>query len=161
LRGRRGPAALLGLLLLALHADGRSETLHSYALINDDATLVVENRRVHLAGIYVPTTRASCIDRPRPGCRTRAAAALAFRIQGFVQCEVTGRRADDSRVAVCHLGRSAFDPGIDLGAYLVERGWALAAEDAPYEYRALQELARAQGAGIWGNARIWTPRGYR
>ncbi|MFM1892015.1 MAG: hypothetical protein RLZ44_1092, partial [Pseudomonadota bacterium] len=102
---------------------------HSYALINDDASLVVQNRVVHLAGVYVPTTRTSCIDAPRPGCRTRAAAALEFRIQGFVQCDVLGRRC--------------------------------AGEGAPYEYRAVADLARAQSAGIWGNTRIWTPRGYR
>lgn len=158
---RGGPGKLLGLLLLALPGSAWPETLHSYALINDDASLVVQNRLVQLAGVYVPTTRASCIDRPRPGCRSRAAAALEFRIQGFVQCDIVGRRADGERLGFCYLGRSSFEPGIDLGAYLIERGWALAGEDAPYAYRALEDLARAQRAGIWGNARIWTPRGYR
>jgi endonuclease YncB( thermonuclease family) len=158
---RGGPGVLLGLLLAALPCAAWPETLHSYALINDDASLVVQNRVVHLAGVYVPTTRTSCIDAPRPGCRTRAAAALEFRIQGFVQCDILGRRSDGSRFGVCYVGRSSFDPGVDLGAYLIERGWALAGEGAPYEYRAVEDLARAQSAGIWGNARIWTPRGYR
>ena len=160
-RGGRALARAAALVLAAWTVPGATETLHSYALIHDDASLVVQNRRVHLAGVYVPRTQASCIDRPADDCRTRAAAALEFRIQGFVRCEILARHRDGSREGQCHVGSSTFDPGVDLGAYLIERGWALAGPDAPYEYRAIEDLARHQNAGIWGNARVWTPRGYR
>ncbi len=160
--GMRRVAALCGWLGLALlPATAFAETLHSYAIVNDDASLLISNRVVHLAGIYVPRTQASCIDQTRPQCRTRASAALEFRIQGFVRCDIVARRADNSREGLCYADSTSFDPGVDLGAYLIEYGWALAGRDAPYEYRAIEDLARDRRAGIWGGGRIWTFQGYR
>ena len=40
--------------------------------------------------------------------------------------------------------------GIDLGAYLIENGLALAGENAPFEYRSLERIAEANGRGVWG-----------
>ena len=52
---------------------------------------------------------------------------------------------------VCtQAGRELFGPREDIGATMVSRGWALAAEDAPPQYRALKSLARSRELGLWG-----------
>jgi endonuclease YncB( thermonuclease family) len=154
-----GIAALtLVALACVVRADQR---LRSYAFVNDDASLTLSGSRVHLAGIYIPHTRASCIDRANANCRTRAAAALLFRVRGFVECEILGAHSDGSLTGTCYVDRSRFDDGTDLGAYLIERGWAMAGRNAPFEYVALERLAENQGMGIWGNARVRTYRGFR
>jgi endonuclease YncB( thermonuclease family) len=52
--------------------------------------------------------------------------------------------------ATCYRDRSSFDPGTDLAAYLIERGWALARPEAPFEYHAMERIARSQEVGVWG-----------
>lgn len=127
------------------------QTLHSYALIQDDGTLVVRGRRIHLYGIYLPDTGRRCRGDVSPAqCGSRAALALAFRIHGFVHCVPQTRNADDSLNAVCHVDRTSFDEGEDLAAYLIERGWAMALPDAPFEYHAMERIARDRGMGVWG-----------
>ena len=75
--------ALGGWLPLAAVA----QELHGYALINDDASLQVERRKVHLYGIHIPDTGRNGRSNSRPvRCASRAALALDFKIQGFVRC---------------------------------------------------------------------------
>jgi endonuclease YncB( thermonuclease family) len=123
----------------------------SYAIVQQDASLIIQNRVVRLFGIYIPDDRRFCntVFRPRY-CGNRAAAALNSKIQGFVTCEEMGTYEDGSIGAICWTRRSAFSEGIDLGAYLISEGLALAGPDAPFEYRALERIAENNGRGVWG-----------
>lgn len=117
----------------------------SYAFVNDDGSLRIKGRTYRLHGIYVPPTGQSCRSFERPvECGTRAALALDFKIQGFVRCEPRRRNEDDTISAYCTTD------GEDLAAYLLERGWALALPEAPFEYQALEKIARHRGLGVWG-----------
>ena len=125
--------------------------LHSYALVQDDGSLRIQGRTVYLDGIYLPPTERQCEVRIRPvRCAQRAALALEFRIQGFVYCVPKSTNADGSLNASCFVDRTSFDPGEDLAAYLIRKGWALALPDAPFEYQALEKIARHRGVGVWG-----------
>ena len=125
--------------------------LHSYALVQDDGSLLVKGKRIHLYGIYLPDTGQHCRTFLRPArCASRAALALDFRIQGFVHCFPQTRNADNSLNAICFVDRNAFDDGEDLAAHLLQLGWAMALPGAPYEYQALERLARHRQLGIWG-----------
>lgn len=128
------------------------------ALVDDDATLRIRGQRVALWGVYVPETATDCtrFERP-PRCASRAALALERAIEGFVRCERVARLDDGTVVARCHSGYSAFDDGIDLGAWLVNRGWALALPEAPPAYRVGELAARRHGLGIWGLPLVLTP----
>ena len=137
------------------------DSIKSYAFVNDDASLVIRKRTIDLYGLYIPKTRGSCINRAEETCRTRAAAALESRISGFVECEILAKRPDRRLIGRCYADRSSFDEGYDLGAYLIERGWAMAGPDAPFEYQALEKLARESNFGLWGRGRVWTHRGFR
>jgi endonuclease YncB( thermonuclease family) len=137
------------------------ERLNSFAVVNDDASLTVRGKRVQLHGLYVPRTDESCIDSVAADCRTRASAALRGKLRGFVDCRIRYARSRDELIGQCFMGKSTFDEGIDLGAWLIGEGWALASQDAPFEYQALERLASHQGKGIWGHSVVWTPWGYR
>lgn len=142
---RRGPHLLSGLLLSLVAAAGQAAELHSYAFVEEDATLRVSNTRVRLYGIHIPPTGRTCSTFQRPViCAPRAALALEFKIDGFVRCTLIERHPDRSVTGRC------INDEVDLSAYLLERGWALALPDAPFEYQALERIARHRNRGVWG-----------
>ena len=75
--------------------------------------------------------------------------AATLMIGGHQDCELSVN-GDGSINGICYVGRSRFDDGVDLGAYLIERGWAMARPEAPFEYHALERIARHHGMGVWG-----------
>ena len=149
---RRGAVVgVIALVTLLVAVTAAAREFSSYASVADDGTLRVGTRKVHLYGIYIPPTGYTCrtFFNP-PVCGSRATLALEFKIQGFVHCEEKSRNRDRSVNAVCYVRRSNFSQGEDLGAYLIRQGWALALPDAPFEYHALEKIARQQSAGVWG-----------
>ncbi len=138
-------AVVAGCLLMASAASYGVESLRSYALVRDDATLDVAGRHLRLYGIHIPETERVCEHRIRPArCGSRAARALRFKIRGFVSCRLGGKYDDGSIAAYCSAGDR------DLGAYLIERGWAVALPQAPFRYRVKERIARHRGLGVWG-----------
>lgn len=128
------------------------------AFVGDDGVMRIAHRDVHLWGIVIPPTREQCLDYIRPpDCGPRATLALKESINGFVGCRVVDRNVDGSVSAQCFTGYSSFDAGVDLAAYLLNRGWALAAPDASPEYQALERIARHTGLGLWGSPRAVLP----
>ena len=147
-RVARRVVALAG-LLAAITISARE--FSSYTSVEDDGSLQVGGRKVNLYGIYIPPTNYTCRSFFRPPvCGSRAALALDFKIQGFVHCDEKGVHADRSIIATCYVNRSHFSKGEDLAAYLIREGWALASPEAPFEYHALEKIARQQFVGIWG-----------
>ncbi|MEH6579902.1 MAG: hypothetical protein V7731_22840 [Amphritea sp.] len=136
-----GAVALFSFLALWMANSVTALTLHSYAIINEDATLRISGRTIHLYGIHIPSTGKS-----------RAAVALKLKIQGFVHCEIIEKNKDRSVIALCRVNRTVFDEGDDLSAYLLKQGWALALQDAPFEYHALEKVARHRHQGLWGGS---------
>jgi endonuclease YncB( thermonuclease family) len=147
---------LWGALLLAGIAFAQDAAaaadIHSYAIVQDDATLRVRGQTIRLYGVHVADTRPFCDSTFRPTrCQTRAAVALASRIQGFVRCVPQVRYDDRSIGAFCSVrGTGTPSRQIDLGAWLIEQGWAVAMPQAPFAYHTLEEIAKANGRGVWG-----------
>lgn len=123
-----------------------SDEISSYAFVQDDGTLRVKGQVIRLFGIFIPDTDDLCRFSTRfSDCTSRAARALEFKKgANFVHCEVIQSNQDGTISALCRV------KGEDLGAYLVERGWALALPDAPFEYQALEKIARQRSVGLWG-----------
>ena len=120
-------------------------------MVRSDGSLLIKERVVRLHGIYIPPTDRQCRAWIRPvRCDSRAVLALDFRVRGFIDCFVVGENADGSLNATCYADRTGFDPGEDLAAYLIERGWALALPNAPFEYHALERIASKREVGVWG-----------
>ncbi len=139
---------IFGILLVALAwltVPAASAALVSYALVRPDATLLVGSRLVRLYGIYIPPSGRNCRPNLRPvKCGSNAALALEFKIRGFVHCQRVHRHRDRSITALCR------NKGVDLSAYLIERGWAVALPGGPFEYQVLERIARERGMGVWG-----------
>ncbi len=122
-----------------------------HAIVRDDGSMLIQNRVVELQGIYLPPTDFQCRDWERPArCASRGVLALDFKVRGFITCRPRGESSDGAILATCFVGRTGLSPGEDLGAYLIERGWAVATPDAPFEYQVLEKIARSRGMGIWG-----------
>jgi endonuclease YncB( thermonuclease family) len=150
--------ALLALLLLTMvsgpggPAAAAERVIRSYAIVQDDATLRVQGKTIRLFGLYVPPTDRGCatVLRP-PACGSRTVRALELKIQGFVECLPQQVYADGSIGAICYVKEgSILDPPVDLGAWLLEQGLAVAVPGAPFEYGVLEDIARSNGRGIWG-----------
>jgi endonuclease YncB( thermonuclease family) len=143
-------AAVL-VLLLAVGGAAAGDTIHGLAIVREDGSLLIKNRVVVLFGIYLPPTGRQCREWERPvRCDSRAVLALDFKVRGFVTCLPEGED-DEGRIhAICYLDRTRLSSGEDLGAYLIDRGWALALPYAPFEYHAMERIAQAQGRGVWG-----------
>jgi endonuclease YncB( thermonuclease family) len=145
---------LIGVFLTCcLFAAGSTNAyeVSSYAGVNEDGTLRIKGKTIRLFGIYIPDTKRTCSShRIPPICGSRASVALEFKIDGFVSCELLARNDDKTYTGLCRVNVSAFDEGDDLSAYLLQKGWALALPDSPFEYQALEKIARSRSFGVWG-----------
>lgn len=150
------PSVLFALWLCSLLAGpsapaAATETIVGHAIVQDDGTLLIKNRTVALFGIYLAPTDRQCREWIRPvRCADRGVLALDFKVRGFVTCLPQGRDGEGTIHAICYLGRTGLDSGEDLGAYLIQQGWALALPNAPFEYRAMERIAESRGRGVWG-----------
>lgn len=147
-----GLLAALMLSWLSMAPPVAGAEIVSYAIVQPDATLKVRGRIIRLYGIHIPDSSRVCQRNLRPAaCYTRAANALEVRIQGFVSCDPLVEYRDRSLGAVCYVeGHGTLDPEVDLGAYLIERGLAVAGPNAPFDYVVLERIARTNGRGVWG-----------
>ena len=145
-------AAVLGGLLLASFA--QAGEFSGPAVVNDDASLSIQHRRVALWGIHIPRTAAECQPYLRPAdCGAPAALALKQKVEAEVHCEPR-HETDALTQARCRIAAPGFAQGLDLAAWLVEQGWAVPLADAPVAYQVLGRLARDTGRGVWGMAGV-------
>jgi endonuclease YncB( thermonuclease family) len=120
--------------------------ISSFAFVQEDGSMRISGSVIRLYGIYIPPTDQTCntFIRPMP-CGTRASLALDFKTSGaFVHCLPRATHPDGSITASCTVDRE------DLSAWMLQRGWAVALPDAPFEYRTLEKIAQSRGIGIWG-----------
>jgi endonuclease YncB( thermonuclease family) len=120
--------------------------ISSFAFVQQDGSMKIAGNFIRLYGIYIPPTGQSCNTSIRPmPCGTRASLALEFKTSGeFVRCIPRASHPDGSITASCRAGNE------DLSAYMLQRGWAVALPDAPFEYAAMEKIAQSKGIGVWG-----------
>jgi endonuclease YncB( thermonuclease family) len=148
-------ACALGIVIAAtpsISGVATASEIVSYAIVQDDGSLRVRGKTIRLFGIYMPRTERNCrTDFSPPLCGNRPVRALKTRIRGFVRCLPQGKFSDGSLSAVCYVdGDSSTEPPIDLGAWLLEQGLAVAGPGAPFEYQTLQRIAEINRRGVWG-----------
>jgi endonuclease YncB( thermonuclease family) len=137
-------AVLLGIALIpCANAD---QEISGMASVLEDSSIKLSGYVVHLYGIYIPPTDQTCYTFVRPSpCGTRTAMALDFKISGqFVHCTPHATNPDGSIVASCRVENE------DLSEWMLQRGWAVAAPGAPFEYTTMERIAQSRGIGIWG-----------
>ena len=145
------PLRLLLACALLSSVQVSAREISSSARVNEDGTLRIQGKTVHLYGVHLPRTGKTCrTSQSPPVCGSRAAVALDFKIDGFVRCEIMGQNDDGSLIGWCRVKVSHFNQGEDLSAYLLERVWAVALPDAPFEYHTMEKISRGRGFGVWG-----------
>lgn len=131
--------------ILAL-CNAQAGEITSYALVGEDGTLHVANHTIRLFGIHIPVVDPTCNTYIRPIlCKPRAVLQLEAKIgSSFVRCETLGHESDGALTARCSVD------GEDLAGWMLQYGWAFALPYAPFEYIALERIARSRGLGFWG-----------
>lgn len=138
---------VLILVLTVLAGGSEASGVSSYAYVNADGSLRIKGRTFRLFGLFIPPTAYTCQRFYTPiTCSSQVGIALDFKIgSNFVRCETVMMNEDRTESAYCSVA------GEDLGAYLINEGWALALPDAPLDYVMYERLARGRGIGIWAN----------
>ena len=125
--------------------DPRGGDVSGRAQVIDGDTMDVGGMRVRLHGVDAPERNQSCLigDDPWP-CGRRSARALADLIDGrVVACQERDRDRYGRIVAVCR--RDA----LDVNAWLVAEGWALAYRRYSDAYVEQESEARRSRRGMW------------
>lgn len=110
---------------------------------------------VRLKGIHAPDTDQTCITRAEIEwhCGETAAGVLRELVaNGPVTCDGVVDDCGRMIVAACHDSR-----GRNIGAQLVEAGWAVVDRNEPSDHIDLEDHARREGLGLW-SSRFEIPR---
>ena len=132
------------------------QTLEGIAEVVDGDTIKVDGVTVRLAGL----------DAPELGQIAQSVNKEWFD-QGLTVKTVLTRAIQGRQVSVTSIKRGKYGrvvgvvmcEGLDIGALLVGNGHAIAAYGN--QYKALEEQARREGKGIWGQAVSYDPRSWR
>jgi endonuclease YncB( thermonuclease family) len=132
-----GLAAAAGFLL---EPSGRALEGRAYAIDGD--TIRIDRERLRLKGIDAPEMGQTCTrSRQVYSCgETARNALIAMILRQQVQCRSSGRDRYKRLLARC-----ATD-GRDLGARMVEEGWAVS---YGRDYQRQEASARSRSAGLW------------
>lgn len=120
-------------------------TVSGTATVVDGDTLRVDGARIRLSGIDAPELSQKCgPGKPEVRCGAMAADWLRARVQGrTLSCQVVDTDRYGRSVAVCRLN------GQDVGAALVDAGWATAYRRYSMAYVGQEDRARSARRGIW------------
>jgi len=136
--------SLLTILLSATPATANE--LNGVASVIDGDTVEIRGTRIRLHGIDAPESRQLCT---RPSgqswrCGQQAALALSDRIgRRSVICVARDTDRYGRTIAVCS------QDGIDLNAWMVAEGWAVAYRQYSRDYVLADTEARSAGRNIW------------
>lgn len=113
--------------------------------IVDGDTVKIGSARVRLYGIDAPEHKQTCdANGAAWACGQASTDALTNRIGGrAISCAPRDTDRYGRTVAVCSLD------GVDLNAWMVENGWALAYRQYSADYVGAEERAQTRRLGIW------------
>ena len=123
----------------------KQQILTGIPRITDGDTIRIGNTRIRLHGIDAPETKQTCIANGKVWrCGWEATNALANIVgKHWVTCSKQDVDRYGRVVAVCRAGQ------IELGAWMVGNGWAVAYRRYSMDYVIDEEQARKASRGIW------------
>ena len=130
---------------------GSAQTIDGRAAVIDGDTLDVAGQRIRLFGIDAPELRQTCFYLGQQvACGRMAADALAYAVAARpVSCQQVSRDQYNRIVAICRIGSGS--AAVELNAWLVQNGAAVAERRFSERYVAAEQSARQLRAGIWGS----------
>jgi endonuclease YncB( thermonuclease family) len=146
---RFGSSGLPSLVLALAFAGGavflfkpNSPSLEGRVHVVDGDTIHLDEAKIRLKGIDAPEMAQSCLRSGRSyACGDQARQALIELVSGSrVQCRASGRDRYRRILARCTAN------GSDIGARMVEDGWAVS---YGRDYEPEEARAAGRGAGLW------------
>jgi endonuclease YncB( thermonuclease family) len=150
----RMPALAIWTALVASLGTGVADSMSAPAIqgtasVIDGDTIEIHGERIRLDAIDAPESSQLCIDAAgkRYRCGQKSAFALADMIgRSVVSCEPKGRDRYKRTIAVCFKG------DINLNAWMVSQGWAVAFRKYGIDYISQEDEARLARRGIWAGS---------
>lgn len=119
------------------------------ASVIDGDTIEIHGERIRLDAIDTPESRQLCrhADGAPWRCGQKSALALSdFMGRSTIRCEPRGRDRYQRTIAVC------FKSGVNLNAWMVEQGWAVAFRKYGIDYIDQEDKARLARRGVWAGS---------
>lgn len=122
-----------------------SPSVSGQASVVDGDTIEIHGTRVRLDGIDAPESGQWCeASGKQYRCGQMSAFALSDLIASkVVHCVETSRDRWRRMVAVCTVGN------VDIGAWLVQSGWAIAYRKYSMKYVEIEGVAKSKKLGMW------------
>ncbi len=123
-----------------------AQTITGIASVTDGDSLEIRGTRIRLHGIDAPESRQLCTGATGQDWRCGQQAALALSDQigrRSVSCVTRDIDRYGRTIAVCS------QDGVDLNAWMVQEGWAVAYRRYSRDYVAVEDDARRAGRNIW------------
>ncbi|WP_395663622.1 thermonuclease family protein [Aestuariivirga sp.] len=147
----RKPLLAIWIALVASLGTGLADSMSAPAIqgtasVIDGDTIEIHGERIRLDAIDAPESSQLCIDAAgkRYRCGQKSAFALADMIgRSVVSCQPKGRDRYKRVIAICFKGP------INLNAWIVSQGWAVAFRKYGIDYIAQEDEARLARRGIW------------
>jgi endonuclease YncB( thermonuclease family) len=145
------PRLMIFAILVAIYPWGTvaaQSLIVGVASVIDGDTLDIHGQRIRLHGIDAPESGQLCEKNGKHyRCGQQAALALANKIgRATVQCEQRDIDRYKRIVAVCRLGK------LDINAWLVLQGWAIAYRQYSRDYVDDESAARVAKMGMWAGS---------
>jgi endonuclease YncB( thermonuclease family) len=136
---------IITLSLIGAACASTAQTLVGTASVIDGDTIEIHDQRIRLHGIDAPEGKQRCALDGQPWrCGTDSARALDDLIGGkSVDCEQQDIDRYGRIVATCAVGE------IDVNAWLVHEGWAVAYREYSHAYDGDEDEARVAKRGLW------------
>lgn len=117
------------------------------AHVIDAGAVEIGGREIRIYGVTAPVESQICERNAAAWrCGQDASWALAEQLERhWVLCDTVPPGDPDASTAICYLGGRG---GLDVGAWLVEQGWALA-DPGRSDYVAQQQVAERSARGLW------------
>ena len=147
------------LILLILFVIFPTGLLADVRIVDAD-TIEISGKKIRLAGIDSPERSQTCEDQDgiKYGCGGQATQALRGLVNSMpaeiVKCEHIDKDKYGRLIGVCKIGE------VNINAWLVENGWALAYRNFSEKYVENEQIAERNKAGIW-NGRFVVPWKWR
>jgi len=125
-----------------------SAELNGPARVVDAGTVEIGSQIVRFFGLDAPPSQQMC-ERGNTAwrCGQDAEWALAERLERhWLTCDEQAADASGAARAICYIGGRN---GININAWLVENGWAVARPEETARYLALEQAAQRAGRGLW------------
>ena len=122
----------------------------------DGRILLVDGRRYQLFGVAAPRPQQRCTDGAGRWRRGDTGMIALSRLAAFraVDCTVAAERTPDTRATICFVADTEGVP-VDIGGYVVRKGYAVADPFESGRYLADMALAKQSATGLWRGHFAW------